>query len=126
MQCPQVKTIAMACDADSYGIMKTGWILSQLDLAAGIAVKEFTQKRSVTVSFDEICFHKPILVGDLILCYANIAKTGRTSISIDLKIDIKRLQKEGFILHEKLVSAKSVFVSLDENGKKIVLENLSL
>ena len=124
MQSPQVKTIAMACDADKYGVLKTGWVLSMLDLAGGIAVKEFTQKRSVTVSFDEVHFKSPILVGDLVLCYANIVKTGKSSISLELSIDVKRLQKEGFILHKNLVSAKSVFVSLDEKGKKVILEKL--
>lgn len=121
----QIKIIAMPCNVDKQGFISAGWIMQLLDLAAGVIVKEFTQNRSVTVSMDKIAFKKPILVGDYLNCYAKIIKVGSTSIKIAMKIDLKRLCKEGFVLIEEAVSAEAVFVSLDANGKKIHLQELS-
>lgn len=118
---PAIKVVAMASEADEHGFIRTSFLLAQLDLAAGIVVKELTQKRSVTVSFEEVAFCEPIQIGDYLLCYAKISKLGKTSIHLNLKIDLKRLCKEGFILRKKVATARAVFVSLDEKGKKISL-----
>lgn len=121
-----IKTIAMPSDVNKSGQISTGFILRQLDLAAGVAVKELTGQRSVTIAMDKICFQKPILVGDYLLCFAKITKLGKTSINLNLRIDIKRLDEKGFSLHKKLVSAKATFVSLDKNGKKVALDEFTL
>lgn len=121
MQDALIKTIAMPSDVDKDGQISTGFILRQLDLAAGVAVKELTGKRSVTIAMDSICFKKPILVGDYLLCYATITKLGKSSVSLKLHIDLKRLDEKGFSLHKDFVSAEATFVSLDKNGKKVDL-----
>lgn len=126
MQEALIKTIAMPSDLDKEGKVSAGFILRQLDLAAGVAVKELTGQRSVTIAMDKICFKKPILVGDYLLCYAKITKLGKSSISLKLRIDIKRLDENGFSLQEEVVSAEATFVSLDKEGKKILLDKFSL
>lgn len=122
MQEARIKTIAMPSDKrNNESNISAGWIMKQLDLAAGVAVKEFTQNRSVTIAMDEIHFKKPILVGDYVLCYADIAKVGKSSMDIALRVDVKRLSDDGFCEIKDLVSAKATFVSLDKHGKKIIL-----
>lgn len=126
MQDALIKVVAMSSDVDENGHLDAGFVFKQLDLAAGIAVKELTGQRSVTIAMDNIHFKEPILVGDYLLCYAKITKLGNTSIQIELHIDIKRLDDKGFSFKEKVVSAQANFVSLDKEGKKISMQNFSL
>lgn len=126
MQEAQIKTIAMPSDIDKEGKISAAFILTQLDLAAGIAVKELTGNRSVTIAMDKIHYKKPILLGDYVLCFAKITKLGKSSISLKLHIDVKRLDEKGFSLVKELISAEATFVSLDKEGRKISLEKYSL
>ncbi|TQR57322.1 acyl-CoA thioesterase [Campylobacter troglodytis] len=119
----KIKTIAMPSDLDKEGRVSAGFVFKQLDLAAGVAVKELTGQRSVTIAMDKICFKEPVLVGDYVLCYAEISKLGKSSIGLSLHIDLKRLDENGFSLRQKAVSAEATFVSLDKNGKKIILDD---
>ena len=122
MKDAQIKIIAMPSDKiGDKSVMSSGWITKIFDLAAGVVVKELTQNRSVTIAMDKIHFKNPILVGDYVLCYADIVKLGKSSIEIDMRIDIKRFCDEGFCHLKDLTSAKATFVSLDKNGKKIIL-----
>lgn len=126
MQEALIKTIAMPRDIDKEGKISAAFILTQLDLAAGIAVKELTGNRSVTIAMDKIHYKKPILLGDYVLCFAKITKLGKSSISLKLHIDVKRLDEKGFSLVKELISAEATFVSLDKEGRKISLEKYSL
>lgn len=126
MQEAQIKTIAMPSDIDKEGKISAAFILAQLDLAAGIAVKELTGNRSVTIAMDKIHYKKPILLGDYVLCFAKITKLGKSSISLKLHIDVKRLDEKGFSLVKDVISAEATFVSLDKEGRKISLEKYSL
>lgn len=126
MQEALIKTIAMPSDIDKEGKISAAFILAQLDLAAGIAVKELTGNRSVTIAMDKIHYKKPILLGDYVLCFAKITKLGKSSISLKLHIDVKRLDEKGFSLIKDVISAEATFVSLDKEGKKISLEKYSL
>jgi len=118
----QIKIIAMPDRADENGFVKAGFIMQILDLCAGVVVKELTGKRSVTVSMDEICFKKPILAGDYIYALGQITALGSSSIEISLQIALKRLCEKGFIFIDEVCSAKAVFVSFDEKGKKVILD----
>ncbi|NDJ26612.1 acyl-CoA thioesterase [Campylobacter sp. MIT 12-8780] len=124
MQEALIKTIAMPSDIDKEGKISAGWVSKQLDLAAGVAVKELTGQRSVTIAMNNIHFKEPILVGDYVLCFARITKLGKSSIKIQLHIDLKRLDTQGFSLKKEVISAEATFVSLDKNGKKIDLSLL--
>lgn len=126
MQEALIKTIAMPSDIDKEGKISAAFILSQLDLAAGVAVKELTGNRSVTIAMDKIHYKKPILLGDYVLCFAKITKLGKSSISLKLHIDVKRLDEKGFSLIKDVISAEATFVSLDKEGRKISLEKYSL
>ena len=116
----------MPSDIDKEGKISAAFILAQLDLAAGVAVKELTGNRSVTIAMDKIHYKKPILLGDYVLCFAKITKLGKSSISLQLHIDVKRLDEKGFSLIKDVISAEATFVSLDKEGRKISLEKCSL
>lgn len=81
-----IQTLAMPADTNPNGDVFGGWLVSQMDLAAGVLAKRVSQGRVVTVAINSMTFLKPVHVGDVISCYAKLLKTGRTSMTIDIDV----------------------------------------
>jgi acyl-CoA thioesterase YciA len=82
---PALRTIAMPADANPAGDIFGGWLLSQMDLAGAIIAVRRARGRVATVAVTGMTFHLPVLVGDEVSCYAEIVKTGRTSITVHVE-----------------------------------------
>ena len=76
-----LRTLAMPADTNANGDIFGGWLLSQMDLAGGMAAKSISQGRVATVAINAMTFHKPVFVGDAVCCYAAIERIGNTSIT---------------------------------------------
>jgi len=79
---PALRAIAMPADTNPAGDIFGGWLLSQMDLAAGTTGHHRARGRVVTVSIEAMTFQKPVKVGDEVSCYTEITKIGRTSMTI--------------------------------------------
>jgi len=112
------RLIAMPADTNPAGDIFGGWVLSQMDMAAGICAGQRAQSRVVTVSLDSMSFIRPVKVGDILGVYTEIDKVGRTSISVHVEAWVRR----GRIgIREKVTEALFKFVSIDENGNSKAL-----
>lgn len=112
-----LRTLAMPADTNANGDIFGGWIMSQLDLAGGILAKEVSRGRIATVAVDEIVFKKPVEVGDVVCCYGECIRVGRTSMSIRLEVWIKGyLDGENGERH-KVCEALFHYVAIDDNGR---------
>jgi acyl-CoA thioesterase YciA len=80
-----IRTLAMPADANPSGDIFGGWVLSQMDIAGGITATRRAHGRVVTVAVTAMTFHLPVYVGDVLCVYAQIGRTGRTSITIHLE-----------------------------------------
>ena len=112
-----LRTLAMPADTNANGDIFGGWIMSQLDLAGGILAKEISRGRIATVAVSEIVFKKPVDVGDVVCCYGECIRVGRTSMSIRLEVWIK-----GYLDGEngeryKVCEALFHYVAIDDNGR---------
>lgn len=85
-----IRVVAMPADTNSSGDIFGGWLLSQMDLAAWIRARRETDHRLVTVAMDGVVFHKPVFVGDCLLCFAEVERIGRTSITIHVSAHAER------------------------------------
>lgn len=85
------RVVAMPADTNSSGDIFGGWLLSQMDLAAWVAARRQTPHRLATVALDGVIFHRPVYVGDCVLCYATIGKIGRTSITVRIDAMVERV-----------------------------------
>lgn len=108
---PTLRVVARPVDTNAGGDIFGGWIMSQVDIAGSIAAYRLAKGRVVTVAVDSLQFHQPVLVGDLISCYAEVIQVGRTSISVQVEVFAERDQ-DG-ILHLKVTEAKLVYVAID-------------
>ena len=75
---PALRTIAMPADANPNGDIFGGWLLSQMDLAGSVVAYERAGGRIATVAIDAMSFRQPVFIGDLVSCYAETKRVGRT------------------------------------------------
>jgi acyl-CoA thioesterase YciA len=87
---PALRAIAMPADANPYGDIFGGWLLSQMDLAGGAVARRHAKGRTVTVAITAMTFHRPVFVGDEVSCYAEIIKVGKTSITVKVESWVRR------------------------------------
>lgn len=115
-----LRTLAMPADTNANGDIFGGWIMSQLDLAGAILAKEISNSRVVTVSVSSITFKQPVKVGDVVCCYGECIKIGRTSMSIALEVWVKSVGLNGvgekikYVKQPSTMSPSTVKVSLDQ------------
>ena len=109
-----LQTVAMPANANVYGDIFGGWLVSQMDLGGAILAHQKARNRVTTVAIDRMAFIKPLYVGDLVCCYAHVLKTGRSSISIKIQVWAVRMR-----IQEKVLVTEGVFtyVALDEGGR---------
>lgn len=111
---PAIRTIAMPTDTNPAGDIFGGWLLWQMDLAAGNAAARYARGRCATVAIDKIIFLEPVKVGDEVTVYATLASTGRTSMHFE--VTAWRRRRDGEDVH-KVTGAIFTFVALDLNGR---------
>ncbi|MDG1431009.1 MAG: hotdog domain-containing protein, partial [Paracoccaceae bacterium] len=71
-----LRTVAMPSDVNVNGDIFGGWVLSQMDIAAGIVSRETAQGRVATIAVDAMKFIQPVKVGDVLCVYTNIIRIG--------------------------------------------------
>jgi acyl-CoA thioesterase YciA len=83
---PVVRTIAMPSDTNPAGDIFGGWLMGQMDLAAGNVAARRARGRCATISVEAMTFHSPVFVGDEVSIYAWIVRVGRTSLRIQVEV----------------------------------------
>ena len=109
-----IRTIAMPADTNPSGDIFGGWVLSQMDMAAGICAGQRAQGRVVTVALDSMAFIRPVKVGDILGVYTEISEVGVTSMKVHVEAWVRRRRIGN---REKVTSATFKFVALDDQGK---------
>jgi acyl-CoA thioesterase YciA len=110
-----LRTLAMPADTNPNGDIFGGWLLSQMDMAGGLAAKQRSKGRIVTIAIDGMTFYQPVRVGDVVCCYADVEKVGRTSMKI--RIQAWCLRQAVDAERVKVTEGVFTFVAIDENGK---------
>ena len=111
---PAVRTLAMPADTNPSGDIFGGWVLAQMDLAAGIVAVQRAEGRVATVALDGMTFHRPIYVGDLVSCYARVTRIGRTSLTVQVDTFVLRGRTGEEV---KVTEGRFTLVALDERGR---------
>ena len=113
-QDPAIRTIAMPADTNPAGDIFGGWLMAQMDLAAGNTAARVARGRSATIAVDGIQFLKPVYVGDEVTLFAELESVGRTSMRI--QVEAWRRARDGDET-EKVTEALFTFVALDQDGR---------
>jgi uncharacterized protein (TIGR00369 family) len=107
--------------ANLLGNVHGGWIMKLVDEAGALACMRHSQRRVVTIAVDQMTFHKPIKIGDLVTLTAEVSYTGRTSMEAEVHVTA-----ENPITGECTYTntAYLVYVALDEAGKPVQVPTL--
>jgi acyl-CoA thioesterase YciA len=111
---PAVRTLAMPADTNPSGDIFGGWVLAQMDLAAGIVAAQRSHGRVATAALDGMSFHKPIQVGDLVSCYARVVRIGRSSMTVQVETYALRGRTGDEV---KVTEGRFTLVAIDEEGR---------
>jgi acyl-CoA thioesterase YciA len=110
---PAIRTVAMPGDANPAGDIFGGWLMSQMDLAAGNIAALRARGRCATVAVEGLSFLRPVLIGDEVSLYAELVAEGRTSMKIHVEAWRRARHAED---QQRVTEATFTFVALDEEG----------
>jgi acyl-CoA thioesterase YciA len=116
-----LRTVAMPADTNPNGDIFGGWIMSLMDLAAGIAAGTRARGRVATAAVSNLSFLQPVKVGDVVCVYTEITRTGRTSMTIGVEAYVLRRNQGERV---RVTASEFVLVAVDEHGTPRVLPAL--
>jgi acyl-CoA thioesterase YciA len=114
-----LQTVPMPKDTNAAGDIFGGWLVSQMDIAGGIAAAKVANGRVATVAIDKMSFMIPVKVGSVISCYTEILNIGRSSIEVQIEVWMENLQNNDV---QKVTEGVFVFVALNDEGKTRAIE----
>lgn len=109
-----LQTIPMPADTNWSGDVFGGWLVSQMDLACAVCARFHAKGRVVTVSINNVIFHRPVKVGSILACYTKLLKVGKTSMQI--LVEVWEIHDDQEML--KVTDGIFTFVAIDEVGNK--------
>jgi acyl-CoA thioesterase YciA len=107
---PALRVVPMPADVNQHGDIFGGWIMAQVDVAGGIVAAQRARGRVATVAVNAFQFKEPVLVGDVVTFFADIVRTGRTSITVDVEVYATR--NPGELEHVKVTEATLTYVAV--------------
>jgi acyl-CoA thioesterase YciA len=102
-------------DANIHGDVFGGWIMAYVDVAGSIPAVRRAGGRVATVAVTSFQFEQPVFVGDLVSFYADIVKTGTTSITTKVEVFAERNRMQQQLV--KVTEAVLVYVATDEERR---------
>ncbi len=112
---PVLVMIPMPADTNANGDIFGGWLLANMDLAAGAAAYLFTKGTPVkTRAISEIEFHMPVYVGDKVSIYGSVIKVGNTSVTIKVECWVLRRKQ---MVYEKVTEGVFTMVAVGPDGR---------
>lgn len=109
-------------DANHHGYVHGGAIMRYVDEAAFISASRHSGRNTVTASIDNMSFHHPVHLGDLLILKSAVNYVGRTSMEIGVRIETENpLTRET----RYIGSAYVTMVALDNLGKPARVTSLA-
>lgn len=113
-----------AGDANLLGTVHGGNIMKMVDDTAGVAANRFAQGPAVTAAMDEMAFHNPVRVGDVLHVSAQINWAGSSSMEVGVRAEVDRWDEVTERRH--VASAYLVFVAVDGEGRTRPVPELTM
>ncbi len=111
---PALRVMAQPTDSNIHGDVFGGWIMAQVDIAGSIPATQRACGRVATIAVNSFIFKQPVFVGDLLSFYADIVKTGNTSITVEVEVYAQRMRLDEVV---KVTEATLTYVATDAERK---------
>ena len=114
---PKSRVLMMPRDTNASGTIFGGVILSYIDQAGAEEAICQGARRVVTVAMNQVVFHEPVFVGDLVSFYTELIRVGRTSVTVKVRVKSARRFDRGRIVD--VTEAEITYVNVDGDGRPI-------
>ena len=111
---PVLRVVPGPGDINANGHIFGGWVLSQMDIAAGIVASRRAGGSVATIAIERMEFIAPIHLRDVISVFAEVERVGRTSMAIRIEVVATRDRGATDI---KVTEGLFTFVALDEQHR---------
>jgi acyl-CoA thioesterase YciA len=111
---PVLRVMPGPGDINANGHIFGGWVLSQMDIAAGIVASRRAGGSVATIAIERMEFIAPIHLRDVISVFAEVERVGRTSMAIRIEVIATRDRGATDI---KVTEGLFTFVALDEQHR---------
>jgi acyl-CoA thioesterase YciA len=111
---PVLRVVPGPSDINANGHIFGGWVLSQMDIAAGIVASRRAGGSVATIAIERMEFIAPIHLRDVISVFAEVERVGRTSMAIRIEVIATRDRGAKDI---KVTEGLFTFVALDEQHR---------
>jgi acyl-CoA thioesterase YciA len=119
---PILRVVPGPSDINANGHIFGGWVLSQMDIAAGIVASRRAQGSVATVAIERMEFIAPIELRDLISVYAEVERVGRSSMAIRIEVVAHRDRGQRQV---KVTEGLFTFVALDEQHRPRAVDQIA-
>jgi len=116
--------VMLPSHANPAGNVHGGEIMKMMDNACSVTAMRHAKTNVVTVRVDELVFYQPIKVGELVICEAEVAFVGNTSMEVKITVRVENLTENA--PQRIALTAFFTFVALGENGKPCKVPELIL
>lgn len=110
--------------ANQSGNVHGGEIMKMMDSAAGVVARRHSRSNVVTARVDELEFHLPVHIGNVVTCHGKLTFVGKSSMEISVTVTVEDVRKDEPA--QKALSAYFTFVALDDTGKSRQVPPLEL
>lgn len=110
----ELAELMMPQHANILGKVFGGTILSLIDKAAAAAAIRHAGRIAVTATFDQVAFHAPIEIGELVRIVASVHAVGRSSMEVGVEVHATNIAT-GVTRHTNTCFV--TMVAIDEAGR---------
>lgn len=118
---PKSRVLMMPRDTNASGTIFGGVILSYIDQAGAEEAICQGARRVVTVAMNQVVFHEPVFVGDLVSFYTELIRVGRTSVTVKVRVKSARRFDRGQVVD--VTEAEITYVNVDGDGRPIPIRD---
>ena len=111
---PILRLMPAPADINANGHIFGGWVLSQMDIAAGIVASRRANGPVATIAIEAMKFISPIHLRDLVSVFAEVERVGHTSMGV--KIEVVAHRNLG-ATEVKVTEGVFTFVALDADNR---------
>jgi len=111
---PTIRVTTMPADSNPYGDIFGGWLMAQMDMAAGLVAARHSAGRAVTIAVGGMPFHRPVFIRGEVSGFAPPGRGGNTSLTLEVETWRRARHSEET---DNATQAPLVFVAVDENRR---------
>ncbi len=105
-------------DTNQLGNLLGGTLMHWIDVAAAIAAQRASGRVCVTASVDELNFHLPIRLGDVVTLRASVNRVFTTSMEVGVLVTAQTLDGTPV---RRANNAYLTFVAIDDKGRPVAV-----